>query len=170
MQPAPVKPSGKRDVDRTSAQFRDHSSAPASGVLGRDANLPILSIRQPWVWAILHAGKYFENRPRRSHYRGRFLVHASRTMDKTDYAFFRATFALAQSAGAMAPGIVPPAYDSPLLLRGGICGAVDLVDCVDAVDRPSSPWFFGPYGYRLANPQMLDFEPMRAQLGFFKRK
>lgn len=40
--------------------------------------IPTLSIRQPWAWAILHAGKTIENRewPRCS-YRGPIFIHAS---------------------------------------------------------------------------------------------
>lgn len=35
-----------------------------------------LTVRQPWAWAILHAGKRIENRTRRTNYRGRFYIHA----------------------------------------------------------------------------------------------
>jgi hypothetical protein len=35
-----------------------------------------LTIRQPWVWAILEAGKRIENRPRVTHYRGPVYIHA----------------------------------------------------------------------------------------------
>ena len=36
-----------------------------------------LSIRQPWAWAILHAGKRVENRTWRCGHRGWLLIHAS---------------------------------------------------------------------------------------------
>lgn len=35
-----------------------------------------LTVRQPWAWAILHAGKRIENRTRRTNFRGRFYIHA----------------------------------------------------------------------------------------------
>jgi hypothetical protein len=44
-----------------------------------------LSIRQPWAWLILHAGKDIENRDRKPrnpalHFRGSFLIHAGLTL------------------------------------------------------------------------------------------
>ena len=35
-----------------------------------------LTVRQPWAWAIVHAGKRIENRTRRTNFRGRFYIHA----------------------------------------------------------------------------------------------
>ena len=49
--------------------------------------------------------------------------------------------------------------------RGGIVGAVDIVDCVTESD---SDWFSGPYGYVLRDPKPLPFRPVRGQLGFFR--
>jgi hypothetical protein len=37
------------------------------------------SVRQPWAWVILQAGRDIENRTWPTRYRGRVLVHASRT-------------------------------------------------------------------------------------------
>jgi hypothetical protein len=52
----------------------------------------VLSIRQPWCWAILHAGKRVENRSRRDDgfpqvcaHRGPLLLHASATMTKREH-------------------------------------------------------------------------------------
>jgi hypothetical protein len=50
------------------------------------------------------------------------------------------------------------------LLRGGIVGSADLVDCVTESD---SPWFFGPYGFVLANVRPMPFLPYKGRLGFF---
>ena len=41
-----------------------------------------LSARQPWAWAIIHAGKDIENRTWNTHLRGTFAVHASGNLDK----------------------------------------------------------------------------------------
>lgn len=41
------------------------------------AEIRALSIRQPWAWAILHAGKDVENRSRGTGYRGLVAIHAS---------------------------------------------------------------------------------------------
>lgn len=36
-----------------------------------------LSVKQPWAWAIMRAGKTIENRPRRTHLRETIAIHAS---------------------------------------------------------------------------------------------
>jgi hypothetical protein len=40
-----------------------------------------LSIRQPWIWAIIAEGKWPENRSRPTSYRGPLALHASRGYD-----------------------------------------------------------------------------------------
>jgi hypothetical protein len=44
-----------------------------------------LSIRQPWAWLILHAGKDIENRDWPTRFRGRFLIHAAKGMTRDEY-------------------------------------------------------------------------------------
>ena len=119
--------------------------------------LPIkaLSVRQPWAWAIIHAGKDIENRSwRSSNFRGRVAIHASKGMEKAEY-YESANFI------KMLTDSVPQARD---LARGGIIGSVEIVD---AVRSSPSPWFFGPFGLVLANPEPCDFIPVKGQLGFF---
>ncbi|MFL6864136.1 MAG: hypothetical protein ACJ8DZ_14170 [Allosphingosinicella sp.] len=50
------------------------------------ADLPALSIRQPWAHAILHLGKDIENRGRCHRHRGLTLIHASAGMSVEEYA------------------------------------------------------------------------------------
>lgn len=38
----------------------------------------VLTVKQPWAWAIIHAGKDVENRSRPIRYRGRLLIHAGK--------------------------------------------------------------------------------------------
>ena len=57
-----------------------------------------------------------------------------------------------------------PEPRSPMA-RGGIVGRVDLVD---VVQEHESPWFFGPFGLVLANPEPLPFRPLRGRLGLFE--
>ncbi len=116
-----------------------------------------LSIRQPWANAILFHGKPIENRPRRTNYRGRIAIHAS-LYDNWEYWKWSKE-SIEQAAGHAVT--VPYPTD---LLRGGIIGSVEIIDCVDNSD---SPWFFGPYGYVLANPEPCEFIPVKGQLGFF---
>ena len=121
-----------------------------------------LSIRQPWAWAIMHAGKDIENRdwnfvPR---YRGPLLIHASSGMSKREYLDGRA-FVSGRTAAKM-----PVMADLPI---AGIVGVVDLIDAFAVHREPysSSPWFVGPVGLVLANPRPCKLIRMPGQLSIF---
>ena len=120
-----------------------------------------LSIRQPWAWMILHAGKTLENRPRRTHIRETILIHASKGMTTREYLDAMTFW---ENIGIPAGARVPQFWEFEL---GGIVGQVDIVDCVQ---ESNSPWFTGPFGYVLTNPKVLPFRPCRGQLGFFTPK
>src|SRR5580704_6431023 len=119
-----------------------------------------LSIRQPWAWLILHAGKDIENRnwQRRNpalRFRGTCLIHAGiarQPISDELRAWIRQT-----------SGVDLPRSDE--LPRGGIVGQVDVIDVVRA--SPSA-WFEGPCGLLLSNPEPLPFSPCRGKLGFFR--
>ena len=117
-----------------------------------------LSIRQPWAWLILHAGKDIENRAWPTKVRSRILIHAARTMIKKDYD--AAVFFAVRRCG-VSPAIIPDYLDLP---RGGIVGSVEITGCVKS---STSPWFEGEYGFLLRNPEILPFKPTKGQLGFF---
>lgn len=120
-----------------------------------------LSIRQPWAWLILHGGKDIENRDWPTNFRGRFLIHASKGMTRDEYV--DAACAL-EDARLTDPteAILPPFSE---LERGGIVGEAEIIACVNT---SSSPWFFGMYGFVLANAKPLPFRPYKGQLGFFE--
>lgn len=119
-----------------------------------------LSVRQPWAWAIIHAGKDIENRSWRpvNHgisKRGRIAIHAAKGMTRDEY----------ESASLFMERIgvqCPAAKD---LLRGGIIGSVEVID---VVEDSGSPWFFGPRGLVLQNPEPLEFIPSVGALGYFR--
>lgn len=48
----------------------------------------ILTVRQPWAWAIVHGGKDVENRTRNiaGAYRGPVAIHAGMRFDQSDEA------------------------------------------------------------------------------------
>lgn len=106
---------------------------------------PVLSVRQPWPFAIFHGGKDVENRPRRLGYRGPLLIHSSASITREEAEDFR-DFILAQ--GLRGPWCA--GRNAMELPTGVILGVVDVVDCVE--DSPS-PWFMGKFGYVLANPR-----------------
>lgn len=113
-----------------------------------------LSIRQPWAWLIIHAGKDIENRSWHTKFRGRFLVHAAKGL--TGAELVRA-LNFCEERGLPMP-------DLGDLQRGGIIGSVELVDSVDHSD---SPWYMGQKGFLLRDPKPLPFMPLKGQLQFF---
>lgn len=118
-----------------------------------------LSVRQPWAWAIIHAGKDIENRSWQAvnhglAVRGRVAIHASATLGKAEY------HNAADFMGGLGIACPPPAE----LDRGGIIGSVEVVDVVRESD---SPWFFGPRGLVLASPEPCGFIPVKGCLGYF---
>lgn len=123
-----------------------------------DRALPILSIRQPWAWLILHAGKDIENRQWATRVRGPFYVHASKGCARVEYED-AADFASLHCGWT---GSIPPLVELP---RGGVVGRAEIVDCVR---WSGSRWFVGDYGFVLRNAQSLDFVPLRGNLGFFR--
>ena len=118
-----------------------------------------LSVRQPYAHLIVAGLKDVENRSRRTHYRGPVLIHASAfTMSRAAWMNF-VDWAFSNSL----KNIVT---DHPtLMFRGGIIGVADIVDCVSESD---SPWFNGPWGWKLANARPLPFKACKGALGFFK--
>ena len=122
-----------------------------------------LSIRSPWWWFILHAGKDIENRDWHTNFRGRVLIHASKWYVHKDVVEDIWT------VERIIPSINRPQehpYDWLKPLGGCIVGSVEIVDCVASSD---SPWFSGKYGFVLANPVAFDKPvPRKGALGFFE--
>lgn len=112
-----------------------------------------LSIRQPWAWLIAHGYKDVENRTWATPFRGRFLLHASKTFDLDGEAWVRATF----------PAIPLPARGE--IATGGIVGEAVLTDCVEGAHP--SPWFNGAVAFVLDQRRALPFAPCKGRLGFF---
>lgn len=124
-----------------------------------------LSIRQPWTWLILHAGKDVENRDWPTRVRGRILLHAGKALD-VDAT--RDVFSGVNPAtnDLLRFDVKPFEMETPTRFDvGGIIGEVEIVDCVD---ESESPWFFGRYGFVLRNPKPLPFVPYKGRLGFFE--
>lgn len=115
-----------------------------------------LSIRQPWAWLILNAGKNIENRTWPTRFRGRVLIHASKGCTQSEWADAH-YFMNLRKLGADVPEIKD-------LERGGIVGECEIVDCVT---NSNSPWFVGQYGFVLRNVKPLQFRACKGALGFF---
>lgn len=119
-----------------------------------------LSIRQPWAWLIVHAGKDIENRDWATRFRGRILVHASKGMTRGEW---EDSIEYAHRCGVPLDTLHGGARFEDLQ-RGGIIGSVEIVDCVT---DSNSPWFMGKHGFVLRDPCPLPFTPWKGQLGFF---
>ena len=119
-----------------------------------------LSIRQPWAWMILHAGKDIENRDWQTKMRGRVLIHASKGMTRDEW---EGAWKFALGSGA-SPKAVAAGLTRDNIQRGGIIGSVEIADCVADSD---SRWFVGRYGFVLRDPRPMPFVPYRGALGFF---
>lgn len=124
-----------------------------------------LSIRQPWAWAIIHAGKTLENRSwggwnnHQKKFRGPFCVHASTGMTRCEYED------AAEFMAHQCKVIVPPAAD---LVRGAIIGTAVVTAWVNT---SQNPWFMGPGALVLELPEALsDPIPCAGALGWFDWK
>lgn len=127
--------------------------------------MKILSIRQPWAWAIIHAGKDVENRSWTTKVRGRVLIHAGIYAPKQgDVDEFNKTFICAIPDEEARRRICPRWTEALAFERGGIVGSVEIVGCIS---ESTSPWFFGPYGFVLRDPRPLPFVRLHTRLGFF---
>lgn len=117
-----------------------------------------LSIRQPWAWLIIHAGKDVENRTWLTRFQGPCLIHASKGMTKQEYAEAFDLLDSIETSGKL----VIPSYDE--LPRGGIVGRMQITGCLRAYN---SPWFVGPWGFVIEAATSLPFYPCRGSIGFF---
>jgi ASCH domain len=110
-----------------------------------------LSLKQPWVFAVLHLGKDIENRTWRSRYRGRIVLHASKSFDDAGLRYLT-------EAGFTVPAVLP---------MGAYVGEVTITDC-RSVAACESRWAFGPWCYVLERPVPYRVPiPGRGQLGFY---
>lgn len=117
--------------------------------------MKVVTIRQPWAYAIIYMGKDIENRPWAPKYRGPLLIHAGASMRASD---FERVCEYAEEDGLPAPRRKD-------ILLGGIIGRVTLVK---VVEKSRSKWFGGPYGWVLEAPQPLPFYPLKGRLRLFE--
>lgn len=117
------------------------------------STLPCISVLQPYAWLIVNGIKPVENRTWATKFRGRILIHAGKKYPKGEY---EDDFVTWHTAG------YPRSREEMI---GGIVGEAVITDCV--TQHPSS-FFFGPYGFVLAEakayPKLI---PYRGQLGIF---
>jgi hypothetical protein len=118
--------------------------------------MKVLSVRQPWAWALIHAGKDIENRTWPTKYRGPVAIHASKGMTRKE--FDAAKYYMLEIG-------VPRVPNPDELEFGQIIGIVDIVDLVSEEELPISEWFEGPWGWVVQNPRQVKPVPMKGMLG-----
>lgn len=122
--------------------------------------IPALSIRQPWAWLIVNGHKDIENRDWATPFRGRFLVHASKTITRKGYDQCRAE---CEHFLPFTSRYNWPAFED--LQLGGFVGWSTVEDCVR--DHPS-PWKQpDSFGFVLRDSRPIPFVPWKGRLGWF---
>lgn len=104
------------------------------------SEMRIITVRQPWAWAIIHGGKDVENRVRNiaGDYRGPVAIHAGLAYDHDSHGLALPALREAQDAAALAAGaeVYPGGYLWEIgqpdprkvwSVHGAIIGVVDLV-------------------------------------------
>jgi len=134
----------------------------------------VLSVRQPWAWAIAAGYKYIENRTWTTSHRGKLGIHASARWDDDAEAATRFIRDTARAAGHTLPKTLRDAM--PLTATGYVLAVVDLVSVCEAtmnesgLDCNCGPWAIpGQAHWRLEFSRRLD-KPLAAKgaLGLWK--
>lgn len=110
--------------------------------------MKFLSFSQPWLWAILNAGKHVENRvwqPPIAMIGQRFALHAAKSWDADAVSMFT-RFAID----------APNRYDS--YEKSAIVGVATIdriVTTAKTLPPDQARWFFGPFGWILTDVRKL---------------
>lgn len=123
--------------------------------------MKVLSVRQPYAYAIVCGAKPVENRTWPTPFRGEVLIHAALREERDDVE------AVLHLMAQETP-FSPQHFRSGYQLRRGLGCIVGGAVVADCVQQHPSPWFNGPYGFVLRDTWMLR-EPIlcRGALGFF---
>jgi hypothetical protein len=115
----------------------------------------VLSIRQPWAWAIASGRKKVENRSWSTPYRGTVYIHASSNRDAHGAQWIQ------RQCGLTVPDE---------LTRCAVIAVAELTDVVTLNrGRRFGKWFEGPYGFVLTNVRRLRRPvPTLGRLGLFR--
>lgn len=114
----------------------------------------VLSVKQPWAWAIATGRKKVENRSWTTRYRGSVYIHASTKRDREGVDFLH-------TKRVAVPSDLP---------SGVVIAVAELVDVVEGAEgRRFGFWFSGPYGLVFKNVRLLK-RPVatRGKLGLFR--
>lgn len=124
-----------------------------------------LTIRQPWANAIVRGWKDIENRTWPTKVRGPICIHCS-AFNRKNFEEDSDSYLDVLHEHVHRLGGVPIEHQNlDGLTFGAIIGTATIIDCVT---RHDSPWFFGAYGFVLADQQILPKPiPLSGKQGFF---
>ena len=106
------------------------------------AIIKVLTLQQPWAWAIFHAGKDIENRRWFTNYRGILYIHAGKSYNRGAEAWIKWKFDID----------IPPKSEMEF---GKIIGAVKL-NGIGTQLHQSNAWALpDKYHWQLENPILL---------------
>lgn len=129
--------------------------------------MKVLSVRQPWAWALIHGGKDVENRNWYTSYRGPLAIHAGKAFDMTRSEWdAMSTGRYGEFWHKMARGY----NQQPGHVLGAIIGTVELYGCVrdEACDSDWKADGDDFYCWLVRNPKALkDPIPMKGRLGLW---
>lgn len=108
-----------------------------------------LSVRQPWVHAILHLGKRIENRKWYCHYRGPLLLHVGGSVGLGEYE--DAVDGMLAMGVIRSPSEVPPRDALP---RGGLIARARVVACLRPTEGTAARTGSNVYTQTRARPNV----------------
>lgn len=133
----------------------------------------VLTIEQPWAWAIMEGFKDVENRDWILKYQGILAIHSSKTFDKEGYEWISKNCSML----GINPFEIPQPEDFSL---GYILGTIFMEGVIELDQEDveienerllkylSSEWFFGKYGFCLQHPRKCKQISLKGQLGVFR--
>ena len=146
-----------------------------------------LTVRQPWAWLIIHAGKRVENRtwcPPRHMLGQRIAIHASKRVDLHDcaetFAELRAQDMLDDVAEKVTLRMLQDGSGSVLgvaTLLGWLDARQDLASAASVeqgaeahhvYDLDEDPWWIGPVGWLLRDVRAIEPVPCKGALGLWE--
>lgn len=106
----------------------------------------VLTVWQPWAWALVYGSKRVENRGSPTAYRGRVLIHAG--LGPSDWDNY-----VAQALSSWPRGSRRPDVTDLRAMRGHVIGEVTLVDVRRFDDASADPWAVpGQWGWIVRDP------------------
>lgn len=135
--------------------------------------MKVLSVKQPWAWAIAMGHKTIENRSRATSHRGPLAIHSSKKWDEPEDLWLRNAISIARNSGRPLPAYLKD--DMPYADTGLILAVVDVVGvCTASCDDWPGRCDCGPWAnpaeahWQLSNARLLrEPIPAKGRLGLW---